>query len=349
MFLCSNAISINSSKVEEIFRIERNGEFDRFNKSPYAKLKGDRRLLWHGSRCTNFGGILSQGLRIAPPEAPVNGYMFGKGVYLADISSKSAGYCQYQTSGGIGLLLLCEAELGKPILELTNAEYTAGELAKEKGCYATWGKGMTGPVGWKDAESVNKNLKGVMMVSPEQGYKLDTDTTTARHLSTPNGHRCGRSRSLLQRVYLLRCGSSPSPLSIPRQDVLTGLVLRIVHYHGHGAGGCRVAFAWHWVRSQADSIARLISWRACDMSIANPANTTVHCLDCRWYCKLGNKQTLPERHVFLPIYPFRASVASHKTPPPKPSSQQSVAQLHLSLYQGQRTSFHSRSTPAARR
>ena len=31
-------------------------------------------------------GILSQGLRIAPPEAPVTGYMFGKGVYFADVS-----------------------------------------------------------------------------------------------------------------------------------------------------------------------------------------------------------------------------------------------------------------------
>ena len=168
MIPCLIAIPNNSSKIEEIFRIERNGEFDRFNKSPYAKLKGDRRLLWHGSRCTNFGGILSQGLRIAPPEAPANGYMFGKGVYLADISSKSALYCDYETSGGIGLLLLCEAELGKPMLELTEAEYRAGELAKEKGCHTTWGKGMTGRVGWKDAESVNKNLKGVLMVGPEQ-------------------------------------------------------------------------------------------------------------------------------------------------------------------------------------
>lgn len=31
-----------------------------------------------GSRLTNFMGILSQGLRIAPPEAPATGYMFGK-------------------------------------------------------------------------------------------------------------------------------------------------------------------------------------------------------------------------------------------------------------------------------
>jgi poly [ADP-ribose] polymerase len=37
-----------------------------------------RQLLWHGSRVSNFVGILSQGLRIAPKEAPVTGYMFGK-------------------------------------------------------------------------------------------------------------------------------------------------------------------------------------------------------------------------------------------------------------------------------
>ena len=38
-----------------------------------------RQLLWHGSRLTNWVGILSQGLRIAPPEAPVTGYMVGHG------------------------------------------------------------------------------------------------------------------------------------------------------------------------------------------------------------------------------------------------------------------------------
>lgn len=56
-------------RVEDIFRIERNGEHERFDKSTYAKVSNkNRRLLWHGSRATNFGGILSQGLRIAPPE-----------------------------------------------------------------------------------------------------------------------------------------------------------------------------------------------------------------------------------------------------------------------------------------
>ncbi len=152
-------------KVQDIFRIERQGEGDRFQQSPFAKIQGDRRLLWHGSRSTNFGGILSQGLRIAPPEAPVSGYMFGKGVYLADMSSKSANYCCSWSSGGIGLLLLCEAELGNPLLELTNADYDAGERAKKAGCYSTWGKGMHAPVGWKDAACVHESLRGVLMVS----------------------------------------------------------------------------------------------------------------------------------------------------------------------------------------
>ncbi|GAW12306.1 hypothetical protein ANO14919_016710 [Xylariales sp. No.14919] len=60
-------------QIQQIFRIERDGEFDRFDTSHTSPR--DRRLLWHGSRCTNFGGILSQGLRIAPPEAPVSGYV----------------------------------------------------------------------------------------------------------------------------------------------------------------------------------------------------------------------------------------------------------------------------------
>lgn len=110
------------------------------------------------SRLTNWVGILSQGLRIAPPEAPVTGYMFGlskftaehstsfsghylswsfffyidlakpflfvvvgacwptcvfpgKGVYFADMVSKSANYCFSTRTKNVGLLLLCEVAL----------------------------------------------------------------------------------------------------------------------------------------------------------------------------------------------------------------------------------------------
>ena len=52
----------------QIWKIKREGEFARYK--PFRDLH-NKKLLWHGSRYTNFGGILSQGLRIAPPEAPV--------------------------------------------------------------------------------------------------------------------------------------------------------------------------------------------------------------------------------------------------------------------------------------
>jgi poly [ADP-ribose] polymerase len=63
-------------------------------------------LLWHGSGIANFVGILSQGMRIAPPEAPASGYLFGKGIYLADLAEKSVGYCRAHQSGKALMLLI---------------------------------------------------------------------------------------------------------------------------------------------------------------------------------------------------------------------------------------------------
>ncbi|RBR06655.1 uncharacterized protein FIESC28_10970 [Fusarium coffeatum] len=153
--------------VKDIFRIERQGECKRFDESEFSKISSDRRLLWHGSRTTNYGGILSQGLRIAPPEAPVSGYMFGKGIYLADMSSKSANYCCSYNSGGEALLLLCEAELGDPIQKLNDSSYEAGETAKKQGMHSTWGQGQTGPSKWIDAGAAHESLKGIKMPDPE--------------------------------------------------------------------------------------------------------------------------------------------------------------------------------------
>ncbi|KAK6179956.1 hypothetical protein SNE40_012199 [Patella caerulea] len=80
-----------SLQVEDIFEIKREGEEEKYQ--PFKDFH-NRQLLWHGSRTTNYAGILSQGLRIAPPDAPVSGYLFGKGVYFADMVSKSADYCR---------------------------------------------------------------------------------------------------------------------------------------------------------------------------------------------------------------------------------------------------------------
>ena len=54
-----------SLEIEEVFKVARKGEARRCK--PVRALP-DRMLLWHGSRVTNYAGILSQGLRIAPPK-----------------------------------------------------------------------------------------------------------------------------------------------------------------------------------------------------------------------------------------------------------------------------------------
>jgi poly [ADP-ribose] polymerase len=60
-------------KLRELFKTSRDIEFQRFKN---FETLDNHQLLWHGSRTTNFAGILSQGLRIAPPEAPVVSFSF---------------------------------------------------------------------------------------------------------------------------------------------------------------------------------------------------------------------------------------------------------------------------------
>lgn len=112
--LISLFINSTSGKSKELkfslFKVERRGEGERFEK--YSHLD-NRRLLFHGTKLTNMLGILGQGLRIAPPEAPPTGYMFGKGLYFADLFSKSANYCGYGPKSK--LMLLCEVALGQTI------------------------------------------------------------------------------------------------------------------------------------------------------------------------------------------------------------------------------------------
>lgn len=123
--------------VLDIFQVDKEGEDERFRKDIHNHM-----LLWHGSRLTNWVGILSQGLRIAPPEAPVSGYMFGKGVYFADMVSKSANYCFTNRNNNIGILLLCEVALGN-CNEKLYSDYNAGNLPPDK--HSTKGCGGTAP------------------------------------------------------------------------------------------------------------------------------------------------------------------------------------------------------------
>lgn len=123
--------------VLDIFAVDREGESNNFTSQLHNRM-----LLWHGSRLSNWVGILSQGLRVAPPEAPVTGYMFGKGIYFADMSSKSANYCFTNQKNNIGILLLSEVALGDSN-ELLAADYNASSLPPGK--HSTKGLGQTAP------------------------------------------------------------------------------------------------------------------------------------------------------------------------------------------------------------
>lgn len=133
--------------VEDIFRVEKPGEKEKFTEKIPNHM-----LLWHGSRLTNWVGILSQGLRIAPPEAPVSGYMFGKGVYFADMVSKSANYCFTSKDNNTGVLLLCEVAIGDFNPKM-HSDYNAGNLPKGK--HSTKGCGLCAP-----PEKSYKKLEG---------------------------------------------------------------------------------------------------------------------------------------------------------------------------------------------
>uniref|UniRef100_A0A3Q3LC20 Poly [ADP-ribose] polymerase n=1 Tax=Labrus bergylta TaxID=56723 RepID=A0A3Q3LC20_9LABR len=110
--------------VLDIFSVDRDGESNNF----LSQLH-NRTLLWHGSRLSNW-------------VAPVTGYMFGKGIYFADMSSKSANYCFANQNNHVGLLLLSEVALGD-CNELLDADYEAANLPAGK--HSTKGLGQTGP------------------------------------------------------------------------------------------------------------------------------------------------------------------------------------------------------------
>lgn len=102
---------------------------------------------------SNWLGLLAQGMRIAPPEAPTTGFMFGKGCYFADMMQKSLSY-----SSGFKhkLLLLCDVALGKE-KKMYRAEYVE---KLEAGFNSVKGCGKHGP-----------DFKKKKMTAP-QGYSL---------------------------------------------------------------------------------------------------------------------------------------------------------------------------------
>lgn len=125
-----------SIEIVGIFQVRKDEEISR-----YRRDIGNKMMLWHGSRLSNYVGILSEGLKIAPFEAPATGYMFGKGIYFADIVSKSANYCKPKEQSE-GLMLLCEVAIGTMNDKLV-ADFNASILPSD--CHSTRGLGKYAP------------------------------------------------------------------------------------------------------------------------------------------------------------------------------------------------------------
>ena len=70
--------------------------------------------------------------------------MFGKGIYFADVVSKSANYCHASKANPFGCLLLCEVSLGS-FMEKYFADYNGNLL--EEGQDSVKGVGKWGPKG----------------------------------------------------------------------------------------------------------------------------------------------------------------------------------------------------------
>lgn len=105
------------------------------------------------SRILKINAAAARQRRVLAQRRWSRGGMFGDGIYLADASSKSAGYCQAMaTSNGEAVLLLCEADVGeegkrlRSYYSLQDGHDIMGEFGgKDPEVRCIEGVGRTGP------------------------------------------------------------------------------------------------------------------------------------------------------------------------------------------------------------
>ncbi|KAJ5177011.1 uncharacterized protein N7482_002888 [Penicillium canariense] len=162
--------SIQYKEILNIFRIRRRGEHERLCKwrSENKDKVGGGLLLWHGSGCEKFIGILSQGLRVRLFERSSQG-MFGAGIYFADMSGKSARYCS--GPGKSVFMLLCEVDVGRDPVHYDSSDTNAETTLRRQGKVGLIARGRSGHMKWMDAEAVHRDLRGVSMPDVSAGGK----------------------------------------------------------------------------------------------------------------------------------------------------------------------------------
>lgn len=73
--------------MKNIFTLNKESENKKYREDLDNKV-----LLFHGSRISNFLGIMAQGLRVQPEGVRRHGNILGRGIYFADSISKSLMY-----------------------------------------------------------------------------------------------------------------------------------------------------------------------------------------------------------------------------------------------------------------
>lgn len=97
-------------EIVEMFRLQKSVEIDKDDQ--FFNSISNHRMLIHGSRKANYMSILSMGLRLPHVNQVSNGSTLGRGIYFADVSTKSFNYCGVESHADCGYLLLCEVALG---------------------------------------------------------------------------------------------------------------------------------------------------------------------------------------------------------------------------------------------
>lgn len=139
----SNHAGLNT-KVRNVIRLKLTSDSSRYDT---CKVSNEDEL-WHGSRNMNILGILKKGLLIAPPEAPRSGLAFGRGLYLADKSTKSLNYSLYPfpNMGRVDncFLFVVKSRLGKQ-MKVGYGNGNEADVCRNKGydsVFAEEGRGL---------------------------------------------------------------------------------------------------------------------------------------------------------------------------------------------------------------
>ena len=94
--------------IKNIFKIIKSRQDINFNPNNFE----NRIILCHGTKSENILGILSEGLKISPVQAKIQGNAFGEGIYLSDSFSYSYEYSRINSSKDDRIfLLLIEAAI----------------------------------------------------------------------------------------------------------------------------------------------------------------------------------------------------------------------------------------------